>query len=98
MDGMASLLISDTEGSYQGASSIAAMLQLIDLRAASTSTPRKKSSRTRSDGVILNDGTCLDLLYEQPDPNCYIVDTMIDAYFGLYYRSFPIVHEPTFRA
>lgn len=98
MDGMAALMINDTDGSYQGASSVAAMLRLIDPRAVSMSTLREKSLTTRSDGIILNDGTCPNLLYNQPYPNRHIVDTMIDAYFGLYYRSFPLVHEPTFRA
>jgi transcriptional regulatory protein GAL4 len=98
MDGMASLTIGDSEGGYLGASSGAAMLRLIDPRAANASTPRKKSSRVPSDRVSRGDETWPEVLYEQPDPNRHIVDTMIDAYFGLYHISFPIVHEPTFRA
>ena len=98
MDGMASLTIGDSEGGYLGASSGAAMLRLIDPRAANASTPRKKSSRAPLDKVFMGGGMHPELLYEQPDPSRHIVDNMIDAYFGLYHISFPIVHEPTFRA
>lgn len=34
----------------------------------------------------------------QPNPNRHITEAMIDAYFRLYHVSYPIIHEPTFRA
>ena len=98
VDGMASLTIGESEGGYLGVASGAAVLRLIDPRAASTSGPRKATSKLRPARILSNDGTWPELLCEQLDPNRHIVDSMIDAYFGLYHISYPIVHEPTFRA
>ncbi|KIM92785.1 hypothetical protein OIDMADRAFT_173803 [Oidiodendron maius Zn] len=98
VDGMASLTIGESEGGYLGVASGAAVLRLIDPRAASTSGPLKAASKLRPARILSNDGTWPELLCDQPDPNRHIVDSMIDAYFGLYHINYPIVHEPTFRA
>lgn len=34
----------------------------------------------------------------QPNPNRHVAESMIDAYFRLFHVSYPIIHEPTFRA
>ncbi|KAF4457913.1 C6 transcription factor [Fusarium austroafricanum] len=86
-DGMASLSVNEREGGYLGVASGAAMLRLID-----PVTRRRASSRPQPVASITSPIT------PQPSPNRHIAETMIDAYFRLYHVSYPIVHEPTFRA
>lgn len=91
-DGMASLTLNKTEGGYLGIASGAALLRLID-PSASESTSRLGLERPPSNGSIRPLHIC-----EQPNPNRQILDSMIDSYFGTYHLSYPIIHEPTFRA
>ncbi|KAI9731434.1 MAG: hypothetical protein M1818_007824 [Claussenomyces sp. TS43310] len=96
IDGMASLTMNETEGGYLGAASGAALLRLIN-PTASESTSRRKASNLRHEGLS-SDGTRPLPLYEQPDPSRLILDNMIDSYFRTFHLSYPLVHEPTFRA
>ncbi|KAM0552389.1 hypothetical protein ACHAPJ_007949 [Fusarium lateritium] len=86
-DGMASLSVNEREGGYLGVASGAAMLRLID-----PVTRRRAPSRPQPVVSLTSPIT------PQPSPNRHIAETMIDAYFRLYHVSYPIVHEPTFRA
>jgi transcriptional regulatory protein GAL4 len=96
IDGMASLTVNEKEGGYLGVASGAALLRIIDplpptRRNATGSRPRVERLPSESAAMVQS-------LYEQPNPNRHIRDSMIDAYFRLYHLSYPIVHEPTFRA
>ncbi|RSL87554.1 hypothetical protein CEP52_015491 [Fusarium oligoseptatum] len=86
-DGMASLTVNERGGGYLGVASGAAMLRLIEpvSRRRTSSRPQPVDSLTYP-------------MPQQPSPNRHITETMIDAYFRLYHVSYPIVHEPTFRA
>jgi len=96
IDGMASLTVDDKEGGYLGVASGAALLRIID----PAPEPRKRQNtlRSRTERFSSGSSTMPVPLYEQPNPNKHILDSMIDAYFGVYHVSYPIVHEPTFRA
>ncbi|XXH00994.1 hypothetical protein Hte_007345 [Hypoxylon texense] len=85
-DGMASLSVDEGEGGYLGVASGAALLRILG--------PRRRSS---SQATTHRPSMRLPLL-EQPNPNKHITDAMIDAYFRVYHVSYPMVHEPTFRA
>ncbi|KAI0424535.1 fungal-specific transcription factor domain-containing protein [Xylaria sp. FL1042] len=86
-DGMASLAFNERESGYLGVASGAALLRIF------ATTPRARlypsSGQTRETRHSLT---------SQPDPTRLIADAMIDAYFGQYHLSYPIIHEPTFRA
>ncbi|CZR66656.1 uncharacterized protein PAC_16557 [Phialocephala subalpina] len=96
IDGMASLTVDDREAGYLGVASGAALLRIIDPLPAS----RKKatSSRHRLERFSSGSAAMTAPLYEQPNPNRQILDSMIDSYFRVYHLNYPIVHEPTFRA
>ncbi|KAH6682919.1 fungal-specific transcription factor domain-containing protein [Halenospora varia] len=96
IDGMASLTVDEKEGGYLGVASGAALLRIID----PLPPARKKatSSRPRIDRFSSGSTAMVAPMYDQPNPNRHILDSMIDAYFRLYHLSYPIVHEPTFRA
>lgn len=96
IDGMASLTVDEKEGGYLGVASGAALLRIID--PLPTSRKKPTSSRLRADRMSSGSVAIAQPLYEQPSPNKQILDSMIDAYFRLYHLSYPIVHEPTFRA
>jgi hypothetical protein len=97
IDGMASLTVDEKEGGYLGVASGAALLRIIDppqshaQRKPSALRPRPNQFSFRPAGSTMP-------LYETPSPNRHILDTMIDSYFRLYHISYPIIHEPTFRA
>ncbi|KAM5354420.1 hypothetical protein ACJ41O_001069 [Fusarium nematophilum] len=83
-DGMASLSVTGREAGYLGVASGAALLRLLE------PNPRRRraSSRSQQPPMVL----------PQPNPNRHIAEAMIDSYFRLYHVSYPILHEPTFRA
>lgn len=86
-DGMASLSVDEGEGGYLGVASGAALLRILEparRRSSSQATTHRPTMRFP--------------LLEQPNPNKHITDAMIDAYFRVYHVSYPIIHEPTFRA
>lgn len=87
-DGMASLTVSDNDAGYLGIASGAAVLRLLGSKV-------KKSRRASNTHSYASNYAPL---MTQPDPNRLIADTMIDAYFRGYHLSYPIIHEPTFRA
>ncbi|KAI1749117.1 fungal-specific transcription factor domain-containing protein [Xylaria castorea] len=90
-DGMASLAVDEKESGYLGVASGAALLRLF----APTPRVRSYSTTSRTSGQIRD---TRHSLLSQPDPTRLIADTMIDAYFGQYHLSYPIIHEATFRA
>ncbi|KAI0969164.1 fungal-specific transcription factor domain-containing protein [Xylaria arbuscula] len=90
-DGMASLAVNERESGYLGVASGAALLRIF----ATTPRVRLYSSTSRASGQVRETRHSLIL---QPDPTRLIADAMIDAYFGQYHLSYPIIHEPTFRA
>jgi hypothetical protein len=96
IDGMASLTVDEKEGGYLGVASGAALLRIID--PLPTSRKKLTTSRPRVDRFSSGSTAMVPSLYGQPNPNRHIRDSMIDAYFRLYHLSYPIVHEPTFRA
>lgn len=95
IDGMASLTVDEREVGYLGVASGAALLRIIDPTPATRKTTR---SRHRRERVSSGSANMISPLYDQPDPNRQILDSMIDSYFRVYHLSYPIVHEPTFRA
>lgn len=89
LDGMASLSVSEKEGGYLGVASGAAFIRLLE-----PNMKRRTIPQTRSRPSM----TTYPSLVQQPNPNRQIADIMIDAYFKLFHLSYPILHEPTFRA
>lgn len=101
-DGMASLSVEDDAGGYLGGSSGAAMLRLL---LPDAEIQRRKRLRRRT-------GTSQTLTQPDPGPEGWIptplygklnlgridLDSAIDAYFSTFHISYPIVHEPSFRA
>ncbi|RWA05338.1 hypothetical protein EKO27_g9768 [Xylaria grammica] len=85
-DGMASLAVDEKDGGYLGVASGAALLRILE-----------PSSRIRRFSQSSPPRPHMPFLI-QPDPNRHITDTVIDAYFATYHLSYPIIHEPTFRA
>ncbi|KAJ8125927.1 hypothetical protein O1611_g7711 [Lasiodiplodia mahajangana] len=92
-DGMASLAVNEKESGYLGVASGAALLRIF--ATAPRVRVRQDSTTSRASGPIRE---IRHSLLSQPDPTRLITDTMIDAYFGQYHLSYPIIHEPTFRA
>lgn len=90
-DGMASLAVSERESGYLGVASGAALLRIFATRPRA----RSYSTTSRTSGLMRDSRHSL---LSQPDPTRLIADTMIDAYFGQYHLSYPIIHEATFRA
>lgn len=87
LDGMASLTVSEQQSGYLGIASGAALLRLLDPVQAKK---LQGQSHTEADTRIP--------LKPLPNLNKHIADNMIDAYFRIYHVSYPIIHEPTFRA
>ncbi|KAI0521275.1 fungal-specific transcription factor domain-containing protein [Xylaria bambusicola] len=90
-DGMASLAVNERESGYLGVASGAALLRIF----ATTPRVRLDFTTSRASGQIRERRHSL---ISQPDTTCLIADAMIDAYFSQYHLSYPIIHEPTFRA
>ncbi|KAL7933866.1 fungal-specific transcription factor domain-containing protein [Trichoderma chlorosporum] len=87
LDGMASLTVSEQRSGYLGIASGAAFLRLLE-------PVEYRNAQSRSPGEADSHISFVSL----PNLNKHIADTMIDAYFRIYHVSYPIVHEPTFRA
>ncbi|KAL6404585.1 Regulatory protein GAL4 [Ilyonectria robusta] len=85
-DGMASLTVNEGESGYLGVASGAALLRLLEPKS------RRRLSRTQQTASSIYP------MIPQPNPNRHVSESMIDAYFRLYHVSYPIIHEPTFRA
>ncbi|RDL37432.1 uncharacterized protein BP5553_04865 [Venustampulla echinocandica] len=85
-DGMASLTSGNDEGGYLGVASGAALLRLTDTGPLSSSL--QKNFRFS--------GYNTSVLHSEPAPSR--LESFVDAYFQTYHVSYPIIHEPTFRA
>ncbi|KAH6887525.1 fungal-specific transcription factor domain-containing protein [Thelonectria olida] len=85
-DGMASLTVNEGESGYLGVASGAALLRLLEPRS------RRRLSKSQ------HNASSIYPMIPQPNPNRHIAESMIDSYFRLYHVSYPIIHEPTFRA
>lgn len=86
-DGMASLVVNERESGYLGIASGAALLRLLE-----PNSRRRTFSRSQQNAHDVMPMTA------QPNPNRHVAEAMIDAYFRGYHVSYPIIHEPTFRA
>ena len=87
LDGMASLTVSEQRSGYLGIASGAAFLRLLE----------PVGSRTAQGHAHVETDASISII-TLPNLNRHIADSMIDAYFRIYHVSYPIVHEPTFRA
>ncbi|KAK4547353.1 hypothetical protein LTR36_001009 [Oleoguttula mirabilis] len=103
-DGMASLSVEDRGAGYLGTASGAAMLRLL-LPDAEHRRPVKQSlqSRLRALSSQQSDeqphqGWVPTPVWEKWRIGEIDLDVAINSYFSLYHLSYPIVHEPTFRA
>ncbi|CAJ2503063.1 Uu.00g104570.m01.CDS01 [Anthostomella pinea] len=85
-DGMASLSVKESEAGYLGVASGAALLRMLEPDAGREPVRQRLLSPP------------LPSVLAQPDVNRHIADTMIDSYFSSFHLSYPILHEPTFRA
>ncbi|KAJ9137577.1 Regulatory protein GAL4 [Pleurostoma richardsiae] len=90
LDGMASLTMGDRESGYLGVASGAALLRILE--PVKGSRDRSKFARYSNNDLMMPGITT------QPNMNKHITDSMVDAYFYQYHLSYPIIHEPTFRA
>jgi transcriptional regulatory protein GAL4 len=89
IDGMASLTVDDRESGYLGIASGAALLRMMGALSPAPGSSRRPAWRRLS---------VTSPTLQQPSPNRHILDTMIDSYFRLFHLSYPLIHEPTFRA
>ena len=104
MDGMATLAADDSNSGYLGSVSGAALLRTIWM--STNDGPEcegdaRNARRMSLEHLVKNDSN-RDLspppwLRMQLNLTRVMADTLIDAYFGLYHTTFPILHEPTFR-
>lgn len=94
-DGMASLTVDDHEAGYLGVASGAAMLRLLlpDAHAS-----YKKSAPQQPPATTLSEHWLDTPLWDVLDLGSVDLDAAINAYFGLYHNSYPLVEEHTFRA
>jgi len=105
VDGMASLNVEEGEGGYLGVASGAAMLRLLlpdaehGKQRKNNAFSRQRSNSRRQPRPSTNGrGTVPTPLWDVLNISALDLDSAIDAYFGLYHLSYPIIHEPTFRA
>lgn len=104
MDGMATLASDDSNSGYLGRVSGAALLRTIWM--STNDGPEcegdARNARRMSLEHLFKKDSNDDLspppwLRMQLNLTRVMADTLIDAYFGLYHTTFPILHEPTFR-
>lgn len=102
LDGMASLTVDEKEAGYLGVASGAALLRILEPSRASgrrrtaRSDPSSPSSPSSSSAAAV--ASVAGCLLAQPNVRRHVADAMVDAYFRTYHVSYPILHEPTFRA
>ncbi|GME37288.1 hypothetical protein GTA08_BOTSDO04204 [Neofusicoccum parvum] len=104
VDGMASLTVEEGESGYLGIASGAAMLRLL-LPGAEHRRPPRGDHRKHSSALGHASGAPSPSEAWVPTPlwaklkiGNIDLDAMIDAYFKLFHVSYPLVHEPTFKA
>lgn len=102
-DGMASLAVEDA--GYLGVASGAAMLKLLMPASAPSKRrqPTRPSTGRRMQSVTSQPqgqhlGWIPTSVWQERRIHEIDIDAAIDSYFSLYHISYPIVHEPTFRA
>lgn len=101
VDGMASLTVEEGDSGYLGIASGAAMLRLL-----LPGAEHRKSSRGRqssSHGITPSapspgEAWVPTPLWTKLKMGNIDLDAMIDTYFKLFHVSYPLVHEPTFKA
>lgn len=104
VDGMASLNVEDADSGYLGHTSGAAMLRLLLPGAEHRRTPRgdhRRQALAAENAAMVSSSS--DAWVSTPLWNTVRLmnidlDAMIDAYFRQFHVSYPLVHEPTFRA
>lgn len=104
MDGMATLSAGDSNSGYLGTVSGAALLRTIWMGAPDGPDLDEGSWKARRQSLehifrkrANDDWSSAPWVRTQPNLTRIVVDTLIEAYFGLYHTTFPILHEPTFR-
>lgn len=104
IDGMASLSVEDRGAGYLGIASGAAMLRLLlpDAEHRRVARPSPKSQPSAKARVPAqspqHQGWVPTPVWTEKRIGDIDLDAAIDSYFSLYHVSYPIVHEPTFRA
>lgn len=89
-DGMATLAVDESQGAYFGVASGAALLRAIDPVAAQHSPRPSRLMRAGTRGS--------SEIPMQLSSRRLVTNALVDAYFRHYHVSYPILHEPTFRA
>jgi len=89
-DGMATLAVDESQGAYFGVASGAALLRAIDPVAAQHSPRPTRALRAGTRGS--------SEIPMQLSSRRLVTNALVDAYFRYYHVSYPILHEPTFRA
>jgi hypothetical protein len=89
-DGMATLAVDESQGAYFGVASGAALLRAIDPDAAQHSPRPSRALRASTRGS--------SEIPMQLSSRRLVTNALVDAYFRYYHVSYPILHEPTFRA
>ncbi|KAI7124735.1 hypothetical protein KC324_g17794 [Hortaea werneckii] len=102
-DGMASLRIDAEGGSgYLGMASGAAMLRLLlpdaEHRGQRASHGHQRTASSFEPNSGIDQGYVPTPVFEARRIGEIDLDAAIDSYFAVYHLSYPIVHEPTFRA
>jgi transcriptional regulatory protein GAL4 len=99
VDGMASLTVHDNEAGYLGSASGAAMLRLLMPDAQPKARARGPDLMTSPSASQFTSHHWVDTpLWEALNIEAIDLDKAIDSYFRLYHLSYPLLHEPTFRA
>jgi hypothetical protein len=89
-DGMATLAVDESQRAYFGVASGAALLRAIDPDAAQHSPRPSRATRAGTRN--------LSEMPMQLSSRRLVTNSLVDAYFRYYHVSYPILHEPTFRA
>ncbi|KAJ4353537.1 uncharacterized protein N0V89_005267 [Didymosphaeria variabile] len=97
-DGMASLTVDDHEAGYLGVASGAAMLRLLLPDAHASYKKSVLQQPPSATATSLSEHWLHTPLWDALDMGSVDLDAAINAYFGLYHISYPLVEEHTFRA
>ncbi|KAK7184486.1 hypothetical protein DPSP01_012647 [Paraphaeosphaeria sporulosa] len=97
-DGMASLTVDDHEAGYLGVASGAAMLRLLLPDAHASYKKAVSHPPPAAPAPSLSEHWLDTPLWDALDMGSVDLDAAINAYFGLYHNSYPLVEEHTFRA
>lgn len=98
MDGMAALTVGDHNRGYLGAVSGAALLRQILSSRPDGEEVDAQVARQQIESLFQQHSDQSRWFRTQTMMTRVAVANLIDAFFALYHTTFPIVHEPTFRA